>query len=441
MVEHTLGKGEVTSSILVTGFLVCKGSIDWGNSLDDSLCVCGQNIATKCTMKKRLPKIKPENRNGYIRLRWCYLGKRYTLSGLGRYDDPLDMSITQSVIGQIKRDIQLGTFDPSLRRYTQNHRQNEEAIDAFIEESNRWGLDDVWGFYKEVNQVYTPLTTQKNHWVAVDNAIKKLSPEQLDPKQSDTVVGVLMGHYSVGTLHRVLPTISAASTLAFRNGKISKNYWRRLKAQLPKGKKESKRTQKAYSVDEVTAILEAFKRDRYCPNKNAYSHSYYYRFVEFLVLTGCRPGEAIALTWGDIEGEKIRFNKSYSLGVLKSTKNGKTRYFPINEQLKECLAMQHRNPRSYNSLNLVFPSFKSGYINLYNFTTKVFNRIVNGLFNDGIIRQKLPTYNLRNTSASLYLRKGIDRATIAKLFETSGEMLDKHYFSPDEDVELPGINS
>lgn len=358
-------------------------------------------------MKKRLPKIQPENRNGYIRLRWSYLGKRYTLSNLGRYDDPLDMSIARNVIGVIKRDIQLGTFDPSLGRYTQNHNQNESAMVAFLEESTQWGLDDVWEYYKEVNQVHTPLTTQKNHWVAVDNAIKKLSPEQLDPYKADDVVIVLLTYYSGSTLQRLLS-------------------------------KESNRTQKAYSVDEVAAILEAFKSDRYCPNKNAYSHSYYYRFVEFLVLTGCRPGEAIALTWGDIENGKIRFNKSYSLGVLKSTKNGKTRYFPINDRLNDCLHAQFLIPFSENCYNLVFPSMiTSSYITIRNFTDRIFNTVIDGLMKDGLVSQKLPTYNLRNTSASFYLRMGVDRATIAHLLETSGEMLDKHYFSPDKDVKLP----
>jgi len=121
----------------------------------------------------------------------------------------------------------------------------------------------------------------------------------------------------------------------------------------------------------------------------------------------------------------------------------------FNEQLEKCLDGQadyideflgrtmKKYRGKYNPHNSVFPSAGGCRINLHNFTTKVFNTVTNGLLNDGVISKRLPTYNLRNTSASLYLRMGVDRATIAKLLETSGEMLDNHYFAPDDDVELP----
>ncbi|MDJ1172908.1 tyrosine-type recombinase/integrase [Roseofilum capinflatum] len=378
------------------------------------------------------------------------------------------MSITQSVIGQIKRDIHLGKFDPSLQAYSQNHIDNENRMVTFLEESLQWGLDDVWEFYKDIKRNDAPLTTQKNHWAMVDNAIGRLSPSELISHSAKGLVTALLLYYGGATLERLLNNIIAASNLAYEHGKIAESYWGKVKKQLPsrkQQKRDSNRTQKAYSVDEVAAILEALKSDKYCPHKSAYSHSNYYRFVEFLVLTGCRPGEAIALTWGDIEGGKIRFNKSYSLGVLKGTKNGKTRYFPINDRLNDCLmdALMGLNlvpmvngyflpvaadidegvTNCKNALKpdllscLVFSSITGGYINLQNFTNRVFKRVIDGLYNDGLIKQKLPTYNLRNTSASFYLRMGVDRATIAHLFETSGEMLDRHYFSPDASVELP----
>ncbi|MBP0014677.1 MAG: tyrosine-type recombinase/integrase [Roseofilum sp. SBFL] len=397
--------------------------------------------------RARIPKIRPDNNNGSIRLRWQYQGRQYRLSGFGAWDDPTAQSIAIATGEQIKRDIRLGIFDPSLESYQSHHKRNQKAIDEYQraisthEQGTQWTLLDVWNFYKSHNVESTPRTTQKNHWRATDNAIALLCTEETLPDNVHKVTPKLLAHYSPSTLQRVLASLVAASNLAFNYGHIPKSYWKDIKKQLPKkaSRDESKRTNKAYTVEEVKAILEAFRTDRYCPTKSAYLHSHYYHFVEFLLLTGCRPGEACALTWDDIGEGRIKISKSYSLNELKPTKNGKTRYFPTNEQLKECLAMQHRNPRSYNSLNLVFPSFKSGYINLHNFTTKIFSRVINGLFNDGIIRQKLPTYSLRNTSASFYLRRGVDRATIAKLFETSGEMLDNHYFSPDDDIQLPDI--
>jgi len=67
----------------------------------------------------------------------------------------------------------------------------------------------------------------------------------------------------------------------------------------------------------------------------------------------------------DITGNKIRFNKSYSLGELKGTKNGKTRYFPVNQRIKDCLDEQSKKPQwlwDDADVYVVFPSHKGGYI-------------------------------------------------------------------------------
>lgn len=414
--------------------------------------------------RARIPRINTENNNGSIRLRWQYQSKQYRLSGFGAWDDPTAQSIATATREQIKRDIRLGIFDPSLESYQSHHKQNQKAIDEHQEAiaqqeqvGTQWTLINVWDFYKDHHIESAPQTTQKNHWRCADSAIALLSTEETLPDNAHKVTPKLLAHYSPSTLQRVLASLVAASNLAFNYGHIPKSYWKDIKKQLPKkaSRDESKRTNKAYTVEEVKAILEAFRTNQYNPEKSAYTHRHYYHFVEFLLLTGCRPGEACALTWDDIDdikdGKKIKFNKSYSLGELKSTKNGKTRYFPINERLEKCLdgqvdyidesleGIMKEYRGKYNPHNLVFPSTGGGRINLHNFTTKIFNTVTNGLYQDNKISQRLPTYNLRNTSASFYLRNGVDRATIAKLFETSGEMLDNHYFSPDDDIQLPGI--
>ncbi|MBP0011309.1 site-specific integrase [Roseofilum sp. Belize Diploria] len=177
------------------------------------------------------------------------------------------------------------------------------------------------------------------------NRIPKIHPEnqssEVLPCHIDRVIPRLLDYYSVATLKRVVASLVAASNFAFFHGRIDESYWSRLKQQIPKEKKESKRTKQAYSGTEIEAILDAFECDKYKPLSSQYPHSHYHYFVEFLILTGCRPGEACALTWDDIQDGKIRFNKSYSLGILKSTKNGKRRYFPINERLRKCLDNQN----------------------------------------------------------------------------------------------------
>ena len=47
--------------------------------------------------------------------------------------------------------------------------------------------------------------------------------------------------------------------------------------------------------------------------------------VSLLAYSGMRPGEALALTWGDIGAKSIRVTKASSNGVIKETKTGQTR--------------------------------------------------------------------------------------------------------------------
>ncbi len=74
---------------------------------------------------------------------------------------------------------------------------------------------------------------------------------------------------------------------------------------------------------------------------------YYYNYYLFLFYTGCRPSEAIALTWDDIvnDYEFIRFNRAITDSVnglqeLEGLKIQDSRLFPINNQLRNILKNQ-----------------------------------------------------------------------------------------------------
>ncbi|MCC6953722.1 MAG: site-specific integrase [Deltaproteobacteria bacterium] len=66
-----------------------------------------------------------------------------------------------------------------------------------------------------------------------------------------------------------------------------------------------------------------------------------YPLMHFLLLTGCRSGEAFALDWSavDFEGEVIHIRRNWTRrgGFKNFTKNKSHRQVPINEELKELL--------------------------------------------------------------------------------------------------------
>lgn len=378
----------------------------------------------------RVPKITPRNNNNGIIIRFQYQRKQYSVSPGGNYSDKLAIANANRIASQIKTDILAGYFDPTLEKYQPKVKQPDNVVS--INKDVAPNLKELWEQYKVAKQLSVAETTQKEKWSQIDRCLAKVSPEMLNSENARLLIPELLKTYSGTTLERIINDIQACSSWAFETGLISLNPWRRLKQQLP-DKPQSVRTKKAYSRDEVNAIIQAFRGDWYCNIKSAFKDSWYADFVEFLFLTGCRPEDAIALTWDSIKDKVIVFDKAYSCGVLKTTKNKKARIFPITPQIRELLERRS----TYISIipsKLVFPAQNDGYINLRNFTRRYTKRIVENLVSEGKVKQYLPTYNLRNTSITHYLRQGVDIATVAALMETSEEMINQHYWSPDDDI-------
>ena len=388
----------------------------------------------------RVPKITPRNNNGGIIIRFQYQGKQYSLSPGGRYDDKLAIANAEKVASNIKTDILAGYFDPTLDKYKPEVKQPNNIVS--INKAVALNLKELWEQYKLVKQASVAETTKKSIWRDVDRMLGKLTPNDLKYENACVLVNRLLSFYSAGTLERLLIEIEACSNWAFENNLIHTHIWRKLRKQLPERAK-SNRSKKAYSKQEIDFIIQAFRENWYCNIKSAFKDSWYADFIEFLFLTGCRPEDAIALTWDCIKEKVIVFDKAFSKGVLKSTKNNKARLFPITPQIRILLNRRLEYVSSIPS-KLVFPSQKGNRINLKDFTQRYTKRIVESLVSEGKVKQYLPTYNLRNTSITHYLRQGVDIATIAALMETSEEMINEHYWSPDDDiitnnVQLPEI--
>ncbi|HAT14236.1 MAG TPA: hypothetical protein DD001_18220 [Microcoleaceae bacterium UBA10368] len=177
--------------------------------------------------------------------------------------------------------------------------------------------------------------------------------------------------------------------------------------------------------------------------------------IEFLFLTGCRPGEAFALVWDNIKFEKdlIWFNKSYSGTIkdIKVTKNNSVRQFYLYPRLTELLkrikpddtkpkdlVFKQENGRTWNSERHGF--LWLGKTSSTKGKTYYYPGVVTRLIEEGKISSYLPPYNARHTYITLtaWLNKENSSALVllAACCENSVEVILKHYLDVDRSVRL-----
>jgi integrase len=215
-----------------------------------------------------------------LRLIWSYLGKRYYLY-IGLPDSKINRTVAEQKARQIEGDMATGNFDPTLKKYKLESQQKSAGI----------SLTEIFNpFMVEKAKVVTPKTMEKykatlgylNHYfdneaaqfidsVRVEDFAQHLKDQNLSPIQCK----------------RRLEELKACWNWAIEKQLIAiGNPWNDVikRIQIP-----PKQMSKPFTREEIGAIIQAFRSDRY--------YHYYADYVEFLLGTGCRTGEAIGLRW------------------------------------------------------------------------------------------------------------------------------------------------
>ncbi|MBK1986958.1 tyrosine-type recombinase/integrase [Sphaerospermopsis aphanizomenoides BCCUSP55] len=313
-------------------------------------------------------------------------------------------------------------------------KQNTPKLTEIVSIHSEPTLKEIWESYKTLKP-NPPKSTHQNRWIPVDRWLSECPSECLIVSNADKLLAWLRSKYSDGYIHTPLSTIRTAVNLSIKLGKLKgSNPFSTLLSIL----EVDTRSIQIYSKQEAKIILEAFKDGRFNKDKSSYSSAFYSGYVEFRIRTGCRPSEAIALTWDDIKNNKIIFSKRYSSGqLLQGTKNGvDARMFPCNQQMIDFL---NSLPRIPNENNLVFPSYEGIYIDQHNFYNRYWQVIVNNLFTQKLISKELTFYDLRHSFITWMLRDGVDIKTIATIVGNSPETIMKYYLASNDDIELPEI--
>lgn len=196
----------------------------------------------------------------------------------------------------------------------------------------------------------------------LDKVERHLSFDALQTKQA------LLQITTVDQTRRMLQYLSACCQWGIRHRKISDNPYNGLAADLPKRKSLVNPNPDAFTAAERDAVIEAFRNDK----RSGMNYSHYAPIVQFWFFTGCRPSEAIGLTWKNVSDDcstvffigsvqTVRGKQVWSDG----SKNNKNRVIAVSLRVQELLISI--KPETINPDDYVFPSPKGKAINYPNF--------------------------------------------------------------------------
>ena len=391
---------------------------------------------------EKIGRVAIEKRNDTVKLRFTYNGRQYSLT-IGAFDKAIIKNAVK-IAKLIDTDILWNNFDETMVKYGKPAKAVKEAITIENKRPAFLTISDIWNNYYQFKEELLSANTKKTAVSKIEKWLANIPTDKLYLSYANEQIIILKKLYAKVTIRSIWTIFKAACNLAVEQRLIEFNPYRSYESSFSNKNdiKPNSRACKPFEPWEVDIILEAFRTDRFVKQKSFYGHSYYYYYVLFLALTGCRPGEATALTMDDIkhskrQGSYIEFNKAIAIRKLKGTKTGKNRTFPINDELAECLKLApFWNNRE--DTKLIFPSVQRGnYINLDVFNNRYFKRVVDSLIELGEIENKLPVYHLRHTFITQMLQKGIDVATIANLVGNSTEIIFRHYAGYDKAITIP----
>ena len=214
---------------------------------------------------------------------------------------------------------------------------------------------------------------------------------------------------------KILTYLSGCYDWGIQNGLTRTNPYKHQAQSLPKPKWMTDPEPNPFTAEEKIAVINSFK--------NSETHSYYLPMIEFMLLTGCRPSEAIGLSWDAVDlhnlqitfRESIVLTKGRSIKSLKS-KNNRIRKFPVNDDLHNLLSRINFN--RIGSEHLVFTAPKGGPIN-QNYFRKIWKKTVTF--------KKSSPYCCRDTFITEQLAKGTPIAILAKWVDSSAKTIEQYY--------------
>lgn len=341
-----------------------------------------------------------QSRGDRLRLIWRYGGNRYFLS-LGLPDTPMGRAKAELKAKQIERDIYAEQFDSTLEKYRAVASGGQATVVGVFErfmESKALNVDP-----RTMDKFSALRTRLTQHF-------KTRRVDAIGELEAGQFINWLLTVQKPVTAMDRLATLKECWTWANRQGLVGENVWANLKI-----KPQPEQKPRPFTLEEIQKIITGFRGDRY--------YSPYANYVEFLLLSGCRPGEAAGLRWRHLTTDcsEMWIGEIMTRGrVQKTVKRGRDRTVPLPARLQSLLmGMRPENP---DPDDLVFKSPKGNSIEARFFQTRAWKKMLGKL---GIKYRK--PYITRKTLISHGLEQGISPTEMAELVGNTPQTIYKHY--------------
>jgi integrase len=304
--------------------------------------------------------IKIEDADGRLRLRWTYpKGKRHCLA-LGLPDSKINRTVAMAKANAIELDIISGNFS-SVEHYKPQSVENSTQI-SLAKAFERFWLDKE----KDVCD-----RTYENYRAAIKWLHRFLKNEHVKIKSITLEVAdgftewLQQQALSDVTLKTYLTLLKAVWDWAKSQELVESNPWPRMVKRI---RVNSNKEPKPFTAAERDAIIQGFRTSRY--------YGYLADYVEFLLSTGVRVGEANGLLWKHLSDDckVLKVSESLSNGVRKQTKNRKVRGMILTSRLTEMLLA--RRPEPFNLEEPVFTTPLGKPIDPRNFRNRAWVKVV-----------------------------------------------------------------
>jgi integrase len=374
-------------------------------------------------MKSQTPKtptgkaskgtVSVENFRNRLRLRFRYGGKQHNIS-MGLPDTKENRKIAEATAKKIERDIffdekfditKLDRYKPKHTLDTQSDTQQSLDTLELFQKFTVFKLESVSSRY--IATCYNPTA----------NRLKEYRKNIETAENAKEFSQFLAKSLSPAKLKQRLQILVAAYEWGIEQGLVASNPFKGLSNKV---KVPPKMRPKPFTKDEVKAIVEGFGSDKY--------YKYYTNYVRFLLFTGCRISEVIALQWKHVSDdfssiliiEAVSYQGCYGKRIRKETKTGTYRSIPCNNKLQTLL--MSIKPKNYQPEDLVFPAPKGGFIHEGNFCKKAWKSVLTKIE----IEYRVP-YNCRHTFISHCLEAGMNPVVVAQITGHDVKVLYDHY--------------